>query len=156
MRDLAVTLFSKDLKVQNVAGSNLIEINFPHENAQVAAKTLAVLLDGLKDRHLQVFSNINSGFLEEQLKAYEQKLQSSQAALGRFRQEHQLANEEQGGLLVDQRAKLDATLSEETSKLAELQAETRIRQKQTGRLLHRSQRAEEPAQPAPQKGTGAE
>ena len=114
--------FGRDLKVQNSAArSNLIEVEFQNENAQVAAKALSVLLEGLKDRHLEVFSKVHSGFLEEQLKAYEEKLQSSQHALARFRQEHQLANEEQGSLLVNQRSDLDTALGEETGKLAGLQ-----------------------------------
>jgi uncharacterized protein involved in exopolysaccharide biosynthesis len=121
LRDMALTEFGKDLQVQNSAArSNLIEVDLQNENAQIAAKALSALLEGLKDRHLEVFSKVRSGFLEEQLKAYEQKLQGSQRALARFRQEHQLANEEQGSLLVTQRTDLDTAFSKETGRLAEL------------------------------------
>jgi uncharacterized protein involved in exopolysaccharide biosynthesis len=121
LRDMALTEFGKDLQVQNSAArSNLIEIDLQNENAQIAAKALSALLEGLKDRHLEVFSKVRSGFLEEQLKAYEQKLQGSQRALARFRQEHQLANEEQGSLLVNQRTDLDTAFTKDTGKLAEL------------------------------------
>jgi uncharacterized protein involved in exopolysaccharide biosynthesis len=120
-QELAAIDLGKNLRVQKVAGSNLIEINFHHENPQIAAKALSALLEGLKDRHVQVFSTVNSGFLEEQLKSYGQKLQASQRALGRFRQDHQLMSEGQGDLLVTRRADLESTLMQDTSKLAELQ-----------------------------------
>ena len=120
-RELALQEFSKKLHVINVSRSNLMEIEFRHENPHIASQTLSVLLDGLKDRHLQVFSTVNSGFLEEQLKSYQEKLQNSQRALGRFRQEHQLASEGQGDLLVAKRVDLESTLTQDQSRLAELQ-----------------------------------
>ncbi|MGD0485628.1 MAG: GumC family protein [Syntrophorhabdales bacterium] len=120
-QELAAIDLSKNLEVQKVAGSNLIEVNFRHENPQIAAKALSALLEGLKDRHVQVFSTANSGFLEEQLKSYQEKLQHSQRVLGRFRQDHQLASEEQGDLLAGKRADLESTLTQETSRLAELE-----------------------------------
>ncbi len=120
-QELAAIDLSKDLKVQKVAGSNLIEVNFHHENPQIAAKALSVLLEGLKERHVQVFSTTNSGFLGEQLKSYEEKLQRAQRALGKFRQDHQIASEEQGDLLVTKRSDLESTLTQDTSRLAELQ-----------------------------------
>ncbi len=119
-QELAVIEFSENLKVQNVSKSNLIEVDFQHENPYIAAKALSALVEGLKDRHLQVFSRLNSGFLEEQLESYEEKLRNSQRALGRFRQEHQLASEEQGELLATKRADVDSTLTQETGRLAEL------------------------------------
>lgn len=68
-QELAVIEFSENLKVQNVSKSNLIEVDFQHENPYIAAKALSALVEGLKDRHLQVFSRLNSGFLEEQLES---------------------------------------------------------------------------------------
>jgi uncharacterized protein involved in exopolysaccharide biosynthesis len=120
-RELALQEFSKKLHVTNVSRSNLLEIEFRHEDPRMASQTLAVLLDCLKERHLRVFSTVNSGFLEEQLKSYKEKLQNSQRALGKFRQEHQLASEGQGDLLVTKRVDLESTLTQDTSRLAELQ-----------------------------------
>ncbi len=148
-QELAAIDLGKDMKVQKVAGSNLIEVDLQHEDPHIAAKALSILVEGLKDRHLQVFSTLNSGFLQEQLKSYEEKLRNSQRALGRFRQEHQLASEEQGEALVTKRADVDSTLTQETGRLAELQEKLEFLKTRPGVYFTSASEPEEPDQPAP-------
>ncbi len=120
-RESAIQQFGEKLRVNNIRGSNLLEIEFRHADPQVASRALTVLVERLKERHLQVFSNVNSSFLEEQLKSYQAKLQESQRALARFTETHQLfSSEEQGNALLKQRSDLETQLMQETGRLSEL------------------------------------
>lgn len=122
-RVFAVQRFGKDLQVKSISRSNLIEAYYKHENPRLAADALTTLINSLQDRHLQVFSNVKSSFLEEQLKSYEKSLQDSQLSLARFRESHQLLSEDtQSGILLKQQSDLGNELISATSKLAELRS----------------------------------
>ncbi len=118
--ELARIRLSNSLQVRNIGRSNLIEVYFRHQDPQTAALALTTLIDRLKERHLQVFSRVNSSFLAEQLKAYEERLRRSQQALTKYKEEHQLLNDEQGGALAKRRDDLENQLILETGRLEEL------------------------------------
>ena len=120
--EAAVLKFSKDLKVEGVKKSNVIRISFQHRDPEVAATALAFLVDVFKAKHLEVFSNSQSSFLEKQLAEYEQRLKRSESALEAFKQENQIYSvEEQRSLLLKQRVDLDTALKATHSRVDELQ-----------------------------------
>lgn len=122
LQELAVMEFLRNAMVRDVKRSNMIEVFFRHEHPVVAATVVNTLVDELKEKHLQVFSDTKTTYLEEQLKQYEDKLKGSEAALSSFKQRHQAYSlEEQKSLLIKQRADLDMMVKTEQARIKELQ-----------------------------------
>ncbi len=98
-------------KLTSKAGddSNVIEINFLHEVPKVAALTLNVLIELLKEKHLQVFSDPKASFLVQRLDEYQKDLESGEKALQAFKQQNDLSSPiaDQQRRFLDQRAVLD-------------------------------------------------
>jgi polysaccharide biosynthesis protein PslE len=114
--------FRKNLTVNAVKGSNLIEVGFSHQNPQIAGQAVNMLVEFLKDKHLQVFSDTKSSFLDAQLKEYADKLRNSESVLGGFKQRNQVFSlEEQKSLLIKDRAAIEGALKSEQIKVKELQ-----------------------------------
>jgi uncharacterized protein involved in exopolysaccharide biosynthesis len=120
--EAAVIWFSKDLTVEGVTKSNVIGVSFQHRDPVVAAKALALLVDFYKEKHLRVFSNPQSSFLEKQLAEYQQRLKESENALEAFKQQNQVYSiEEQRSLLLRQQVELDTALKNTKNRGEELQ-----------------------------------
>ena len=123
MHELASLQFRQNLLVKPVARTNLIEVYYRHDNPYVAAKAVNQLVDLFQEKHLQVFSENKTPFLEEQEKAYQEKLKESENRLTGFRQKYEVyALDEQKNLLIKQRADLDTQIKTEESRIKELQA----------------------------------
>lgn len=120
--DVAIEKFEKDLKVEGVSKSNVIRVTFQHSDPQIAAKAVNLLVELYRDKHLQVFSDPKSSFLETQLTAYEQKLRQSENMLQSFKQKTgAFSLDEQRTLLLNQRSALDSALKGTHNAIAELQ-----------------------------------
>lgn len=120
--EAAVLKFSKNLTVEGVKKSNVIGLSFQHQDPAVATKALALLIDLFKEKHLEVFSNPQSSFLEKQLVDYQQRLKESENALEAFKQQNQVYSvEEQRSLLLKQQVELDTALNATKNRIDELQ-----------------------------------
>jgi uncharacterized protein involved in exopolysaccharide biosynthesis len=123
LQEMASLQFRQNLFVKPVARTNLIEVYYRHDNPVVAAKAVNQLIDLFQEKHLQVFSENKTPFLEEQEKAYQEKLKESENRLTGFRQKYEVyALDDQKGLLIKQRADLDTQIKTEESRIKELQA----------------------------------
>jgi len=93
-----------------VKDSNVIQLSFLHTEPQMAATVLNTLIEFLKEKHLQIFSDPKASFLITQLQAYEEQLTKSEEKLQAFKQKHDLSSPlvEQQSRLLDQRARLDS------------------------------------------------
>ncbi len=120
--DAAVKRFGEDLAVEGIRRSNVIRILLRHEDPDMAAKSLNLLVDYFKEKHLQAYSDQQSSYLREQLTAYETRLTESQGRLEAFKQKHRVFSlEEQRTLLLKQRAELDSGLKLTQSQINEAQ-----------------------------------
>ena len=120
--EAAIQQFEKKLSVEGIKKSNVIEVSFQHKDPRVAANAVNLLVDFLKEKHLQVYSDPKSSFLEQQLMAYEQKLKESQNQLEIFKQKYRVFSlEEQRTLLLKQRTELDTSLKTAQNQVRELQ-----------------------------------
>jgi uncharacterized protein involved in exopolysaccharide biosynthesis len=120
--DAAITIFQKKLTVEGVKKSNVLEVTFQHKDPQIAARAVNLLVEFYKEKHLQVFSDPKSSFLEKQLSEYDQKLKDSENSLQTFKQKAGVYSlEEQRRLLLEQRAALDTGLMSTQSSIQELQ-----------------------------------
>ncbi len=120
--DAAVEIFRKNLKVEGVRKSGVIHISFRHKDPHVAAAALNRLVELYKEKHLQVFSDPKSSFLEMQLSEYGQKLKDSENSLQAFKQKTGVYSlEEQRSLLLHQRGELETSLMITQNSISELQ-----------------------------------
>ena len=123
--DVAVRDFEKNFSATIAKGSSVIEVSFKHENPVMAAKAVNTLIEFFTDKHVEVYSDPKSSFLEEQADEYGGKLREAEGSLQAFKQKHQVFSlDEQRTALLQQRATLDTTLKTTETQIRELQ--TRI------------------------------
>jgi polysaccharide chain length determinant protein (PEP-CTERM system associated) len=116
-----VPKFKGSLSVEGVKKSNAIQVSFEHENPQIAAQAVNLLVDFFKERHLQVHGDSNSPFLGQQVLTYEKKLSDSENNLENFKQKYQVYSlPEQRGLLLQQLTGFDSAFKNTQNQVIEL------------------------------------
>jgi len=107
--EVAASKFVGNLETSSPKGTNLIGISFLHEQPKIAAQALNLLVELLKERHLQVFSDPKSTFLVQRLNEYKKDLEDIESTIQAFKQKHGLSAPlvEQQGRLLTQRVRLD-------------------------------------------------
>ena len=99
----AVLAFGKDLTVEGVRKSNVIEVAFRHKDPRVAARVVNLLVDDYKEKHLRLFSDPPSSFLGKQLAEAKTNLKESEGRVEAFRRKNRVFSpEEQRTLLLKQ------------------------------------------------------
>jgi len=127
--DAAVTEFSAALLVEGLKHSNVISLSFRHPNSHVAKKALTLLIDYFKEKHLEIFSTPQSHFLEQQLAAYMERLQDSEAAVKSFKQQNQVVSlSEQRELLLKQQFDIDTNYKISQTQVEELRRKVSLLQ----------------------------
>ena len=125
-REASILQVEKHLTVSGVKKSNVIEVSFQHEDPQVAAKVVNLLVELFREKHLKVFSDPQSSFLEKQLQIYRNKLGMSELSMESFKQKNQVFSlDEQRSLLLRQRTELDSTLKNTDHRIDELREKLR-------------------------------
>lgn len=120
--DIAVRNIEQNLVVENVRGSNLIQLTFTHGDSVTAATFLNTLVDLFKEKHLEVLGVEGSTFLKNQLEISQDKLKGSEKKLADFRQKHGVFSlEDQRTSLLNQRTALDANLKTAENEISGLQ-----------------------------------
>ena len=120
--EAAIQQFEKKLSVEGIKKSNVIQTSFQHKDPRIAAKAVNLLVDFFREKHLQVYSDPKSSFLEQQLSAYDQRLKESQDHLEGFKQKHRVFSlGEQRTLLLRQRTDLDSALKTAETQVRELE-----------------------------------
>lgn len=108
---VAVPKFKGLLQAKGIKNSNVIQVSFQNESPQIAAKAVNVLVDFYKEKHLEVHSDPQSSFLEQQLLTYEKSLKESENKLETFKQKYQVYSlPEQRTLFLRQRTDFDTDL----------------------------------------------
>ena len=116
--------FMRQLSASPAKGSNVINVSFKHKDPQVAARAVNQLIESLKAKHIEIFSNPRAAFMENQLAVYRQRLQESEKNLEAFKQKNRVyALDEQKTLLLAQQSKFNASFKEAQRELHELQQE---------------------------------
>ena len=118
----AIDKFQKALKVEGMKKSSVIQVSFRHTDPHIAADAVNRLIDFYREKHLQVFSDPKSSFLETQLVTYDQKLKESENSLQNFKQKKGVFSlDEQRSLLLRQRSDLDTALKNTQNVMFEMQ-----------------------------------
>jgi len=120
--EIAIGRFKKSLKVADVKESSVIQVSFEHNNPQIASKTVNVLVENFREKHLQVFSSPQSNFLEGQVSVFRKKLLASEAEMQSFKQKNKVYSlDEQRTLLLGQRTDLASETLRAQNTIDELQ-----------------------------------
>ncbi len=107
--EVALTYFPGNLSVDRPGKSNVIVVGFEHQNPQVAAQAVNLLSEFWKEKHLAIFSNPQTSFLEEQVQTFRKNLEQSETALQEFKREHGISSIlDQRNLLFNQRQTIDS------------------------------------------------
>jgi polysaccharide biosynthesis protein PslE len=124
----AVLRLQKDLSVEAIKKSNVIEIALKHPDPQMAATALNQLVDLYMERHLEVHKTPQSyKFFQEQSQILQDKLRQAEARLETFKKEHQVSSlDEERSLLLSQEASLRADFNRTLSQLAETENRTAL------------------------------
>ncbi|MFZ1746075.1 MAG: Wzz/FepE/Etk N-terminal domain-containing protein, partial [Nitrospirales bacterium] len=107
--EVALTYFPGNLSVDRPGKSNVIVVGFEHQNPQVAAQVVNLLSEFLKEKHLAIFSNPQTSFLEEQVQTLRKNLEQSETALQEFKRENGISSIlDQRNLFFNQRQTIDS------------------------------------------------
>ncbi|OPY76418.1 MAG: Chain length determinant protein [Syntrophorhabdus sp. PtaU1.Bin050] len=121
LREVAGARLKQDLAVKPIPQSNTFEVYVRNKNPYVAQKTLIVLLDKFKEKHMAVFSDSKSTFLQDQVKLYEKQLREAEAKLADFKDKHDITNlNNQFFFIVAKQTDLQSALRVEESRLNEI------------------------------------
>lgn len=120
--EAAITRFNKSLRVEVLRKSNVLQVNFRHNDPELAARAVNVLVEGYKEKHFLVYNGPESAFLRNQLASFEQKLRDSEDEVQRFKQIKGVYSlDEQRALLLRQRSELDVGLKNSRSRIEGMQ-----------------------------------
>ncbi|MGB5055216.1 MAG: GumC family protein [Nitrospirales bacterium] len=107
--EVALTYFPGNLSVDRPGKSNVIVVGFEHQNPQIAAQVVNLLSDFWKEKHLAIFSNPQTSFLEEQVQTLRKNLEQSETALQEFKRENGISSIlDQRNLFFNQRQTIDS------------------------------------------------
>jgi uncharacterized protein involved in exopolysaccharide biosynthesis len=142
--DQAVQTFGRSLKVVGVRKSNVITVSFQHNNPEIAAKAVNLLVEAFKDKHLALHSDPQSSFISSQLASFENKLKDSEKSLQEYQQRNKVFSlEEQRTLLLKQRNDFDSSyklaqdnISELSRKIASLKIQMKNIANSNNRYTH--------------------
>jgi uncharacterized protein involved in exopolysaccharide biosynthesis len=127
-RDKAILRVQDNLTITGVKNSRVIDVSFEHSNPQICALVVKTLVDVYLEVRPQVHKNPQSyAFFQEQSKNLKDKIKLAEAALDRFRSQHNvIALEEERTLLLAKKADLEAQLNQSLS--ASVETQNRITQ----------------------------
>ena len=117
----AVANLKKALQVQSIKDSNVIQINYKHENSNMAAKVVNNLADIYLDHHLEIHKAPKSvKFFQNQSQLLKNKLEESEKKLKALKKQHNITSlEEERSLLLNQTADLRTELNRTMSQVVE-------------------------------------
>ena len=113
--------FNKTLKVSQIEKSNVIEIQFSHENPQMAADVVNTLIAMYGDLHLEVHKKTYSyNFFKDQVDESKEKLEQSEQRVKSFKMVNNIHDlDEEKNILLRQKTDLEAALKDTMNLIAE-------------------------------------
>jgi len=112
----AVLAFGKNLTVEGVEKSNVIEVAFRHKDPQVAARAVNLLVDFYREKHLQVFSDPQPSLSQTGLAEHETNLKESETRMEAFKRKNRIFSPEEQRSLLLKRYQEEKLLAQDTRK----------------------------------------
>ena len=118
----ATATLQDSLSISAIFDSSVIGVSFEHGDPQVAADVLNTLVERFKDKHIAIFGESKSSFLEKQLEKFRQQLAGAESKLQSFKQENGVYQVVvQKTAILTQRVELQTALREARFRVSELQ-----------------------------------
>jgi uncharacterized protein involved in exopolysaccharide biosynthesis len=129
--DRAVLRIQDNLAVRAIKNSRVIQIDFEHNDPQVAAIVVERLVNAYLEARPQVYKNTQSNaFFQEQAKILKHKIDKTENALKDFKEQHDIiALNEERAILLQRKAELQSELNRSLSEKAETE-------KRIGQITH--------------------
>jgi uncharacterized protein involved in exopolysaccharide biosynthesis len=126
----ALLVYAKNLNIDWIRESNLIEISFKHHNPDTAARVVNALVDFYLDHHLQIYQSPQSHeFFGEQAQILKKELEDAEKELRAYVKPHNVVSlPEEKSILLKQTADLRVALDQALSQ--KIETEKRIEQLQ--------------------------
>jgi polysaccharide biosynthesis protein PslE len=117
----AVLAFQKDLTVERIKKSNVIEARYRNPDPDVSARAVNTLVASYLERHLQVHKTGESHkFFEEQAGLLKERLEQAEARLETFKRQHTIRSlDEERTILLGKEADLRAQMNDTVSRISE-------------------------------------
>jgi polysaccharide chain length determinant protein (PEP-CTERM system associated) len=117
----AVPKLEKDLTVEAVKKSNVIQVSYKNQDPRTAASVVNALVKLYLDRHLDVYKNPESyTFFEEQSRLLKDRLARAEDGLKAFKEQHDLSSlQEQRTLLLKEASGLRTAVNQTESRITE-------------------------------------
>jgi len=118
----ALGRFAKALHLLHVKESNVVDVTFELQNPELAVQAVQLLIKQFKERHLQIFKNPQTTFLEQQVAKYNKQMHQAETALKEYKQKTGIFSlEHQKQVLLDQYVQLKTKCIDAHGKVAQLQ-----------------------------------
>ena len=131
----AVAMFQSGVAITDVFDSGIITIAFEHRDPKIAAGALKILVERFKDKHLEIFGESKSSFLQKQLEKYRETLDRAETALQDFRHENGVYDlPGQKNATLAQRVELQAELRAARFRISELEQQLQAFDKSTSEV----------------------
>jgi len=118
----ATSALDAAIVVSPVVDSSILRVSFEHEDPKIAARSVNLLIEKFRDKHLEIFSDTTSAFLDAQVTKYREELSAAEEALESFKKSRDIhALDEQRNLLFSRRLALEQQLLNTDLGLSELQ-----------------------------------
>ncbi len=119
---MAISRFGKKLQLFHVKQSSVITVSFQHRDPEIAVQAVSLLTELFKERHVQIFKDPQSAFLEEQVGVYSRQLQDAENALKTYKQENKIFSlDHQQQILMEQYVRVNTMLIEVRSNLSKFE-----------------------------------
>ena len=118
--DMAVLRLQKNLELDAVKKSNVIEVSYKNKDPNMAATVINTLVNLYLDHHLHVYKNPESySFFEQQSRLLKDKLAVAEEGLQRFKTENNLSSfDEELSILLKEQGRLRDSLNQTRSRRA--------------------------------------
>lgn len=119
----AVLKLEKDLTVEAVKKSNVIQVSYKNQDSRTAASVVNAMVKLYLDRHLAVYKNPESyNFFQEQSRLLKDRLARAEDGLKAFKEKHDLSSlQEQRSLLLREDSALRTAVNQTESQIMETQ-----------------------------------
>jgi len=130
--DMAVLRLQKDLTLNAVKKSNVIEVSYKNKDPNMAAKVTNTLVKLYLDQHLHAYKNPESyRFFEQQSRLLKGKLTAAEERLQRFKTENNLSSfDEELSILLKEQGRLRDALNQTLSRRAETESRITVLRRQ--------------------------
>ena len=120
--EYALLIFDKSLSIEEIRGSDVIQVFFKHHDPQIASEIVNLLVGFYQEKRLEILTDPRRiEFLKQVLDEYSTKVEEAEQNLSSFKKKYGISSlEEQKDSLLKQNDEIDTALIETQNRIKEL------------------------------------